>query len=83
MREGAQLVGITTPKTLATYTQLLANPRCNHVLADEAGRVLRARGGGLSMVGGSAESWFDPIPRNAATARPIANMDTHGKQEML
>jgi len=38
MRDGAQLVGITTPKGLATYTKLLGDSKCNHVLsADETG----------------------------------------------
>jgi hypothetical protein len=38
MREGAQLVGITPPASLAAFTQLLADARCNHVLtADDSG----------------------------------------------
>jgi hypothetical protein len=38
MREGAQLVGITTPQGLKTYTALLSDSRCNHVIAgDDAG----------------------------------------------
>jgi hypothetical protein len=38
MREGAQLVGVTPPSNLAAFTQLLSDPRCNHVLSgDDAG----------------------------------------------
>jgi hypothetical protein len=38
MREGAQLVGVIPPTTLANLTKMLADPRCNHVLtADDAG----------------------------------------------
>ena len=38
MRDGAQLVGVTPPTKLAAFTQLLADPRCNHVLtADDNG----------------------------------------------
>lgn len=38
MREGAQLVGVTPPASLAATTQLLSDPRCNHVLtADDMG----------------------------------------------
>ncbi len=38
LRDGAQVVGVTPPSTLAAYTKLLEDPRCNHVItADEAG----------------------------------------------
>jgi hypothetical protein len=38
MREGAQLVGVTPPSNLAAFTNLLGDPRCNHVFtADDSG----------------------------------------------
>ena len=38
MREGAQLVGVMPPTSLAQFTRLLGDPRCNHVItADDAG----------------------------------------------
>src|SRR5678815_4703935 len=38
IRDRAQLVGVTPPTTLAEYTRLLGDPRCNHVLsADDNG----------------------------------------------
>jgi hypothetical protein len=35
MRDGAQLVGVTPPSNLASLTQLLGDPRCNHVLTSD------------------------------------------------
>jgi hypothetical protein len=38
MRDGAQLVGVMPPTSLAQFTRLLADPRCNHVItSDDAG----------------------------------------------
>jgi len=38
LRDGAQLVGITPPTSLATVTKLLDDPFCNHILtADDGG----------------------------------------------